>query len=139
MHKKNKKTQGRKYDIAVFLYLAYIQDEPRIFPFFPSGIGEWETVMTMQQRNPGHYWNRKPLWGYINEADTEMELLKNDENLISEGGMLVSYLADKNPDKTRYYIEKCLPWMIEGDGCSKYDFSAYMVEALKRWTGADPI
>ena len=33
------------------------------------GIGEWETVMTMQQRNPGHYWNRKPLWGYINEAD----------------------------------------------------------------------
>ena len=25
--------------------------------------------MTMQQRNPGHYWKRKPLWGYINEAD----------------------------------------------------------------------
>ena len=25
--------------------------------------------MTMQQRNPGHYWDRKPLWGYINEAD----------------------------------------------------------------------
>ena len=33
------------------------------------GIGEWETVMTMQQRNPGHYWDRKPLWGYVNEAD----------------------------------------------------------------------
>lgn len=25
--------------------------------------------MTMQQRNPGHYWDRKPLWGYVNEAD----------------------------------------------------------------------
>lgn len=35
----------------------------------PMGIGEWETVMTMQQRNPGHYWDRKPLWGYVNEAD----------------------------------------------------------------------
>lgn len=41
------------------------------------GIGEWETVMTMQQRYPGHYWDRKPLWGYINEADPavmEMEI-----------------------------------------------------------------
>lgn len=41
------------------------------------GIGEWETVMTMQQRNPGHYWKRYPLWGYVNEADPavmEMEI-----------------------------------------------------------------
>ena len=73
------------------------------------------------------------------KADAEMDVLKNDENLTSEGGMLVSYLADKNPEKARHYIEKCLPWMIEGDGYSKYDFSAYMVEALNKWTGTDPI
>ena len=63
--------QGKKqkYDIAAFLYPAYASDDPRLRPFWPIGIGEWETVMTMQKRNPGHYWDRKPLWGYINEAD----------------------------------------------------------------------
>ena len=58
-----------KYDVAAFLYPAYVSDDPRLRPFWPMGIGEWETVMTMQQRNRGHYWNRVPLWGYINEAD----------------------------------------------------------------------
>ena len=55
--------QGRKqkYDIAAFLYPAYASDDPRLRPFWPRGIGEWETVMTMQKRNPGHYWERKPL------------------------------------------------------------------------------
>lgn len=63
--------QGKKqkYDVAAFLYPAYASDDPRLRPFWPMGIGEWETVMTMQKRNPGHYWDRKPLWGYINEAD----------------------------------------------------------------------
>ena len=67
----------RKYDVAAFLYPAYASDDVRLRPFWPMGIGEWETVMTMQQRNPGHYWDRKPLWGYINEADPavmEMEI-----------------------------------------------------------------
>jgi hypothetical protein len=32
-------------------------------------MGEWETVANMQERYPGHYWNGKPLWGYVNEAD----------------------------------------------------------------------
>jgi hypothetical protein len=59
----------KKYDVAAFLYPAYISNEPRIRPFWPSGIGEWETVTNMQQRYPGHYWNRKPLWGTVNEAD----------------------------------------------------------------------
>ena len=61
--------EKRQYDVAAFLYPAFASDDPRLRPFWPMGIGEWETVMTMQQRNPGHYWNRKPLWGYINEAD----------------------------------------------------------------------
>lgn len=61
--------EKKQYDVAAFLYPAYASDDPRLRPFWPMGIGEWETVMTMQQRNPGHYWNRKPLWGYINEAD----------------------------------------------------------------------
>lgn len=69
--------QERKYDVAAFLYPAYAADDPRLTPFWPMGIGEWETVMTVQKRFPGHYWNREPLWGYINEADPavmEMEI-----------------------------------------------------------------
>jgi hypothetical protein len=59
----------KKYDVAAFLYPAYAADDPRLRPFWPHGMGEWETVANMQERNPGHYWDRKPLWGYINEAD----------------------------------------------------------------------
>ncbi len=66
---KNVKTVQKEYDVAAFLYPAYASDDPRLLPFWPKGIGEWETVANMQERNPGHYWNRKPLWGYINEAD----------------------------------------------------------------------
>ncbi len=66
-----------RYDVAAFLYPAYCADDPRLRPFWPMGMGEWETVMTMQQRHPGHPWNRRPLWGYVNEADPavmEMEI-----------------------------------------------------------------
>ena len=68
-----------KYDVAAFLYPAYVSDDPRLRPFWPMGIGEWETVMTMQQRNPGHYWDRKPLWGYINEADPSVMAMEIDQ------------------------------------------------------------
>jgi hypothetical protein len=72
------RAQGRpSYDVATYLYPAYVSDDPRLRPFWPKGIGEWETVQTMQERNPGHYWDRKPLWGWIDEADPavmEMEI-----------------------------------------------------------------
>lgn len=74
---KTQKPERQKYDVAAFLYPAYASDDPRLRPFWPMGIGEWETVMTIGDRYPGHYWNRKPLWGYINEADPavmEMEI-----------------------------------------------------------------
>ncbi|MDR2776202.1 MAG: glycoside hydrolase family 99-like domain-containing protein [Tannerella sp.] len=61
--------QKKNYDVAAFLYPAYAADDPRLRPFWPHGMGEWETVANMQDRYPGHYWNRKPLWGYVNEAD----------------------------------------------------------------------
>ena len=70
--------QKKQYDIAAFVYPAYASDDPRLRPFWPHGIGEWETVASMQQRNPGHYWNRKPLWGYINEADPNVMAMEID-------------------------------------------------------------
>lgn len=68
----------KKYDVAAFLYPAYAADDPRLRPFWPHGIGEWETVANMQERYPGHYWNRKPLWGYINEADPTVMAMEID-------------------------------------------------------------
>ncbi|WP_081852511.1 glycoside hydrolase family 99-like domain-containing protein [Prevotella sp. 10(H)] len=68
----------KKYDIAAFLYPAYAFDDPRLRPFWPKGIGEWETVESVQQRYPGHYWNRKPVWGCINEADPSVMAMEID-------------------------------------------------------------
>lgn len=69
----------QKYDVAAFLYPAYASDDPRLRPFWPSGIGEWETVTNMQERFPGHYWNRKPLWGTVNEADPAVMSMEIDQ------------------------------------------------------------
>jgi len=64
-----RQTSKKKYDVAAFLYPAYASGDPRLRPLWPSGIGEWETVTSMQTRYPGHYWNRRPVWGTVNEAD----------------------------------------------------------------------
>lgn len=44
--------QGRqkkqKYDVAAFLYPAYANDDPRLLPLWQGGMGEWETIFTMQ-------------------------------------------------------------------------------------------
>ena len=115
--------QSRKhYDVAAYLYPAYAADDPRLRPFWPMGFGEWETVMTMQQRNPGHYWNRKPLWGYINEADPavmEMEINQAVEHGINvfifdwywfdgrpfmETTLTNGFLKSKNRSKMKFYL-----------------------------------
>src|SRR5882762_8025744 len=72
-------TPKKKYDVAAFLYPAYASDDPRLRPFWPSGIGEWETVSSMQTRYPGHYWNRKPVWGTVNEADPSIMNMEINE------------------------------------------------------------
>ncbi|MDO5571773.1 MAG: glycoside hydrolase family 99-like domain-containing protein [Bacteroidales bacterium] len=118
--KKDVKTQ--KYDVAAFLYPAYASDDQRLRPFWPWGIGEWETVMTMQNRYPGHYWNRKPLWGYINEADPsvmEMEIEQASSHGVNvfifdwywydgrpfmETTLDNGFLKAKNSDKMKFYL-----------------------------------
>lgn len=115
--------QAKKtYDVAAYLYPAYVADDPRLRPFWPMGMGEWETVLTMQQRNPGHYWNRHPLWGYINEADPavmEMEIEQAtthgvnvfifdwywfDERPFMETTLTNGFLKARNRDKMRFYL-----------------------------------
>jgi len=76
---KQQSSTGKKYDVAAFLYPAYASGEPRLRPFWPSDIGEWETVTNVQQRYPGHYWNRKPLWGTVNEGDPSVMAMEIDQ------------------------------------------------------------
>ena len=112
----------RNYDVAAYLYPAYASDDPRLRPFWPTGMGEWETVMTMQQRNPGHYWNRRPLWGYINEADPavmEMEIEQATSHGVNvfifdwywfdgrpfmETTLTNGFLKAQNREKMKFYL-----------------------------------
>jgi hypothetical protein len=114
--------QTKKYDIAAFLYPAYVNDDPRLRPFWPKGIGEWETVTSVQDRFPGFYWNRKPTWGTINEADPAVmsmeinEATKHGVNVFifdwywydgrafMETTLNNGFLKADNKDKMKFYL-----------------------------------
>lgn len=67
----------KKYDIAAYVWPAYTGEEKRARMFWPEGIGEWQTVKNSVKKFPNHSWPRKPVWGYVNEADPyvmEMEI-----------------------------------------------------------------
>jgi len=69
--------EKRKYDVAAYIWPAYTGDEPRTRIFWPEGMGEWQSVKAAGPKYEGHTWPRKPLWGYVNEADPyvmEMEI-----------------------------------------------------------------
>lgn len=117
------KAQKKKsYDVAAYLYPAYAYGDPRLRPFWPEGFGEWETVMTMQKRNPGHYWDRKPVWGPVNEADPavmEMEIEQATRHGVNvfifdwywfdgrpfmETTLTDGFLKAPNKDKMKFYL-----------------------------------
>jgi len=99
----------RKYDVAAYIWPAYTGDEPRSRIFWPEGIGEWQTVKNMHEIMPykpkDYTWNRKPLWGYVNEADPyvmEMEI----EAAVDHGVNVFIY--DWYWYDNRPYLENCL-------------------------------
>ncbi|MEE0690822.1 MAG: glycoside hydrolase family 99-like domain-containing protein, partial [Bacteroidaceae bacterium] len=114
--------ERKQYDVAAYLYPAYAYNDPRLRPFWPAGMGEWETVMNMQQRNPGHYWNRRPVWGPINEADPaimEMEIEQATKHGVNvfifdwywfdcrpfmETTLTDGFLKARNRDKMKFYL-----------------------------------
>jgi len=114
--------EKRQYDVAAYLYPAYAAGDPRLRPFWPQGMGEWETVYNMQQRNPGHYWDRHPLWGYINEADPavmEMEIDQAADHGVNvfifdwywfdgrpfmETTLTDGFLKARNRDRMKFYL-----------------------------------
>jgi len=95
----------KKYDIAAYIWPAYTGDEGRTRIFWPEGYGEWETVKAAEARFEGHQWPRKPLWGYVNEADPyvmEMEI----EAAVDHGVNVFIY--DWYWYDNRPFLEQCL-------------------------------
>ena len=95
----------RQYDIAAYVWPSYTGDEPRSKIFWQEGYGEWQTVKRAVPKFEGHDWPRKPLWGYVNEADPavmEMEI-----NAAADHGVNVFiydwYWFDRRP-----FLECCL-------------------------------
>ena len=96
---------SKKYDIAAYVWPSYTGDEPRSRIFWPEGYGEWQTVKNAVKKTPDHDWPRKPLWGYVNEADPyvmEMEI----EAAVDHGVNVFIY--DWYWYDNRPFLEQCL-------------------------------
>ncbi len=95
----------KKYDIAAYVWPAYTGDDPRSRIFWPEGIGEWQTVKNSTAKSNGYHWNRKPLWGYVNEADPYV-MSGQIEAAVSHGVNVFIY--DWYWYDNRPFLENCL-------------------------------
>lgn len=57
------------YDVAAYIWPAYTGNDLRARLFWKEGIGEWQSEKNSVRKTPDYFWDRKPLWGYVNEAD----------------------------------------------------------------------
>ncbi len=94
-----------KYDIAAFVWPSYTGNEPRSRMFWQEGYGEWQTVKRAVSKFEGHNWPRKPLWGYVNEADPAvMEMQINEATRHGVNVFIYDwYWFDRRP-----FLECCL-------------------------------
>lgn len=95
----------KKYDIAAYIWPSYTGDELRAYQFWEKGFGEWQTVMAHKSVIKGDKWPRKPLWGYVNEANPDVMAMEID--VATRYGVNVFiydwYWYDKRP-----FLEQCL-------------------------------
>jgi len=113
--------QRKTYDIAAYVWPSYHrEDRARIF--WPMGIGEWETVMKNEPRFEGHEQPRRPVWGYVNEADRyvmEMQIAAAADHGVDvfiycwywydglpflEACLNEGYLKARNNDRVKFYL-----------------------------------
>ena len=112
----------QSYDVAAYVWPAYTGDEPRTRTFWPEGIGEWQSVRNAVKKMPDHNWPRKPLWGYVNEADPyvmEMEIAAAADHGVNvfiydwywydrrpflEQCLNQGYLQAKNRERVKFYL-----------------------------------
>ena len=93
------------YDIAAFIWPAYTGDEPRTRMFWPEGMGEWQSVRSAGAKYEGHQWPRKPLWGYVNEADPRV--MEMEISAAADSGVNV-FIYDWYWFDERPFLEQCL-------------------------------
>lgn len=119
---KERKMGKQNYDIAAYVWPAYTGDDIRARIFWQEGIGEWQSVKNSISKFEGHTWPRKPLWGYVNEADPyimEMEINAAADHGVNvfiydwywydhgpflENCLNDGYLRAKNNDRVKFYI-----------------------------------
>ncbi len=112
---------GKTYDIAAFVWPSYHPDD-RARIFWPMGIGEWETVMKNEAHYEGHQQPRRPVWGYVNEADRyvmEMQIAAAADHGVNvfiydwywydgmpylEACLNDGYLKARNNDRVKFYL-----------------------------------
>ena len=117
-----KEKQMGNYDVAAYVWPAYTGREKRSLMFWPEGMGEWQSVKNAAAKFPGHEWPRKPLWGYVDEADPavmEMEIEAAAEHGVNvfiydwywfdgmpylENCLNDGFLKAKNRDKMKFYL-----------------------------------
>lgn len=96
---------SQKFDIATYIWPAYTGNEKRAYQFWPEKIGEWQSVISAEKKFTEHSWPRRPLWGYVNEADPyvmEMQI-----NAAADHGVNV-FIYDWYWYDSRPFLENCL-------------------------------
>lgn len=66
------------FDLAVYYFPNYHQDDRRNELRYGRGWSEWELVKAAQPRFEGHKQPKIPLWGYTNESDPEVMKMKTN-------------------------------------------------------------
>ena len=99
----------QKYDIAAYIWPSYTGKEFRARQFWPDGIGEWQTVMSVPSRMPlkpaDYEWDRKPIWGCCDEADPKVMEMQIEEATRHGVNVFIYdwYWYDRRP-----FLEQCL-------------------------------
>jgi hypothetical protein len=95
----------QKCDIAAYVWPSYSGNDPRTLIFWPEGMGEWQTVRDAMPKFPGHVEPRKPLWGYVNEANPDV--MEMQINTAVRNGVNV-FIYDWYWYDNRPFLEDCL-------------------------------
>ena len=110
----------KKYDIAAYIWPAYTGDEPRTRMFWEEGIGEWQTVKNSAPKANGYSWKRKPIWGYVNEADPYV--MSMQINAALDHGVNV-FIYDWYWYDDRPFLENCLDdGFLKAPNCKDMQF-----------------
>lgn len=138
----------KKYDIAAYVWPAFTGDEPRSQMFWTEGIGEWQTVKNAHTLGK-KIDLRKPLWGYVNEADpfvmeAEIKAATShglnvfiydwywyDNRPFLENCLNNGFLKARNRDKMKFY----LMW-ANHDANATWDIRLSDKSSVPIWQGA---